>query len=161
MPAGNDENSQPVLHNETTTTHLWTWLIPFNIYKIVFYKQLWGTFLTRFEVTASLSILLLEELVNSDHLENRLTLVDQALYLLLYPTDLDRAVELLSLQEKVITQMDLNGEVLLSVTTVLQQVSELWKQTTFEKKKKKKTLARVKCYARICYTIYIGQFWAD
>ena len=138
MPAGNDENSQPVLHNETTTTHLWTWLIPFNIYKIVFYKQLWGTFLTRFEVTASLSILLLEELVNSDHLENRLTLVDQALYLLLYPTDLDRAVELLSLQEKVITQMDLNGEVLLSVTTVLQQVSELWKQTTFEKKKKKK-----------------------
>lgn len=73
----------------------------------------------------ALSILLLEELVNSDHLENRLTLVDQALYLLLYPTDLDRAVELLSLQEKVITQMDLNGEVLLSVTTVLQQVSEL------------------------------------
>ena len=139
MPAGNDENSQPVLHNETTTTHLWTWLIPFNIYKIVFVQTVvrYVPCTVRGHCLA-LSILLLEELVNSDHLENRLTLVDQALYLLLYPTDLDRAVELLSLQEKVITQMDLNGEVLLSVTTVLQQVSELWKQTTFEKKKKKK-----------------------
>ena len=132
MPAGNDENSQPVLHNETTTTHLWTWLIPFNIYKIVFYKQLWGTFLTRFQVTASLSILLLEELVNSDHLENRLTLVDQALYLLLYPTDLDYG-----------------------------SATGFWALKTNTFSKKKKTLARVKCYARICYTIYIGQFWAD
>lgn len=63
--------------------------------------------------------------MNSDHLENRLTFVDQALNLLLCPTDLDRAVKLLSLREKVINQMDLNGEVLLSVTTALRQVSEL------------------------------------
>lgn len=63
--------------------------------------------------------------MNSDHLENRLTFVDQALNLLLCPTDLDRAVKLLSLREKVINQTDLNGEVLLSVTTALRQVSEL------------------------------------
>lgn len=73
----------------------------------------------------ALSIPLPEGLMNSDHLENRLTFVDQALNLLLCPTDLDRAVKLLSLREKVINQTDLNGEVLLSVTTALRQVSEL------------------------------------
>ena len=47
--------------------------------------------------------------------------------------------ELLSLQERFKTKMELNGEVPLSATTTLQQVSNLLRQTLFEKKKEKRT----------------------
>lgn len=51
--------------------------------------------------------------------------------------------ELLSLQERVKTKMELNGEVPLSATTTLQQVSNLLRQTLFGKKKKEKKTTRV------------------